>query len=119
MEDQRDWYETVKGMTIAERNHFLSNLGRALRDDGAVYGSYESFTQKVHALGYRGVLELGHKCLKEIEHDSAVAGVDTDSLAIIAKHINLCETLLDAFIKRANEKNTLHHGETYHNQHQR
>ena len=107
MEDQRDWYETIKGMTIAERNHFLSNLGRALRDDGAVYGSYESFSQKVHALGYRGVLELGYKCLKEVEHDSAAAGVDTDSLAIIAKHINLCETLLDAFIKRANEKNTL------------
>ena len=103
MEDQRDWYETVKGMTIAERNRFLSDLGLAVTGGG--YRDYESLKQKINALGYRGVLEQGLKFLKVAEHDSAAAGVDTDSLAIIAKHINLCETLLDAFIKRANKKN--------------
>ena len=103
-EEQRAWYETVKDMSQAELHHYMSHLGRFLRDDDGG-GSYDSFTQQIHTLGFRGVLEHGLEWLKEVEHDSAAAGVDTDSLAIIAKHINLCETLLDAFIKRANKKN--------------
>ena len=97
IEEQRAWYETVKGLSHLEMQLFMSDIFLALRGEEA-YLSYNVMSEKVQKLGYRGVLELGHKWQKEVEHDSA--GVtDEQSLEIIRRHVRLYEKLLDELIK--------------------
>lgn len=103
-EEQRIWYETVKDMSQADLHLYMANLGWSLRGEDEE-ASYDLYTQKIKVLGFQGVLEHSLNFMKEVEHDSAVGGVDQDSLAILVKHIRICETLLDEFIKRTNKKN--------------
>ena len=97
IEEQRAWYETVKGLSHLEMQLFMSDIFLALRGEEA-YLSYDVMSEKVQKLGYRGVLEEGQKWMKEVAHDSAGV-VDEQSFEIIKRHVRLCENLLDEWLK--------------------
>ena len=97
VEQQRAWYEAVKGLSHLEMQLFTSDISLALRGEKD-YLSYDEMTEKIQKLGYRGVLEEGQKWMKEVAHDSAGV-VDEESFAIIKRHLRLYDELLDAFIK--------------------
>ena len=75
----------------------MSDLSLALHGEKD-YLSYDEMTEKIQKLGYHGVLEAVYKWEKQVEHDSA--GVtDEQSFEIIKRHVRLCETLLDEWLK--------------------
>ena len=97
VEQQRAWYEAVKGLSHLEMQLFMGALSSALRGEKD-YLSYDELTEKIQKLGYHGVLEEGQKWMKEVAHDSAGV-VDEESFAIIKRHLRLCENLLDEWLK--------------------
>ena len=97
VEQQRAWYEAVKGLSHLEMQLYMSDLSLALRGEKD-YLSYDEMTEKIQKLGYRGVLEEGQKWMKEVAHDSAGV-VDEESFAIIKRHLRLYDELLDEWLK--------------------
>mgnify|MGYP001644091572 FL=1 len=97
VEQQRAWYEAVKGLSHLEMQLFMLDLSSALRGEKD-YLSYDEMTEKIQKLGYHGVLEAVYKWEKQVEHDSAGV-VDEQSLQIIKRHVHLCENLLDEWLK--------------------
>ena len=102
VEQQRAWYEAVKGLSHLEMQLFMTHLSSALRGEKD-YLSYDEMTEKIQKLGYHGVLEAVYKWEKQVEHDSA--GVtDEQSFEIIKRYVRLCENLLDEWIKGEQKK---------------
>ena len=97
VEQQRAWYEAVKGLSHLEMQSFMSDLSLALRSEKD-YLSYDEMTEKIQKLGYHGVLEAVYKWEKQVEHDSAGV-VDEQSFEIIKRHVRLCENLIDEWLK--------------------
>ena len=102
VEQQRAWYEAVKGLSHLEMQSFISDLSLALRGEKD-YLSYDEMTEKIQKLGYHGVLEAVYKWEKQVEHDSGGV-VDEQSFEIIKRHVHLCENLLDEWIKGEQKK---------------